>query len=186
MERVFYIQNMVCDRCKSMITQIIHENKARIKELQLGKISILTDANFQEEKFAEELAKEGFELIKNPDIQTVESIKVLLVNLVDSGEFPQSLSDFIAGNLNKDYSYLSKLFRKISGETLEKYFIRLKIEKVKEFIQMQKYSFSEIAYKLDYNSISHLSGQFKSVTGMTMSQYQENQDWNRIPLDKIL
>lgn len=177
---------MVCDRCKSKITQIIHEHQAEIKDLQLGKIRILTDDDFEEEKFSEHLSVEGFELIKDPELQQVESIKIMLVNIVESGEFPNSLSDFLIEKLNRDYSSLSKLFRRISGETLEKYFIRLKIEKVKELIQMQKYSFSEIAYKLNYNSISHLSGQFKSVTGMTMSQYLENQNWDRIPLDKIL
>lgn len=177
---------MVCERCKSTITRIIHENKAQIKDLQLGKVVIKINEGFDEIKFAEQLDNEGFELIKDPDAQLVEKIKVVLLKIVNSNDFPESLSEFLSKKLHKDYSVLSKLFRKISGETLEKYFIKLKIEKAKELIQMQKLSFSEIAYRLDYNSISHLSGQFKSLTGMTMSEYQNNQNWNRVSLDKIL
>lgn len=81
---------------------------------------------------------------------------------------------------------MSKTFKKIEGQTIEKFFIKLKIEKVKELIQMNKLSFSEIAYQLNYNSINHLSNQFKNLTGMTMSEYKNSQDWNRIPLDKIV
>ncbi len=186
MKKTLYIKNMVCDRCKSKITQIIHEHKAEIKSIQLGKVEILVPASFDENKFAKDLSAEGFELVKNTEDQLVESIKVILVNMVKSTTFPESISNFLSQELNKDYSFLSKLFKKKSGETLEKYLIKLKIEKVKELIQMQKYSFSEIAYQLNYNSISHLSGQFKTITGMTMSQYQESQNWNRLSLDKIL
>jgi len=70
--------------------------------------------------------------------------------------------------------------------TIEKYFILLKMEKVKEEIQMGNKTFSEIAYDLDYKSSSHLAKQFKSVTGMSMSDYKKLQEWNRRPLDQIV
>src|SRR5690625_1058531 len=186
MEKTFYIKNMVCDRCKSRIKQITLDHHAQIKSLQLGEITIETSSSFDLKKFAENLEKEGFEIIKDEDLQLTESIKVILLQLIDTHEIPKSLSEYLSNKLNRDYSSVSKIFRKNSGETLEKYFIRLKIEKVKELIQLQQLSFSEIAYRLNYNSISHLSGQFKNLTGMTMSEYQNSQNWNRKPLDKIL
>lgn len=186
MQKVFYIKNMVCDRCKSKITQIVHENHAEIKDLQLGKISILPQPQFDEEKFSNQLTQEGFELIKNPDLQTVEAIKTHLLKIINTASYPENLSEFLAKKLYKDYSVLSKLFKKNAGETLEKYFIKLKIEKVKELIQMQKFTFSEIAHQLNYNNISHLSSQFKNTTGMTMSAYQNQRNWDRSSLDKII
>src|SRR5699024_1446667 len=122
----------------------------------------------------------------NPDLQTVESIKTHLLKIINTASYPENLSEFLAKKLYKDYSVLSKLFKKNAGETLEKYFIKLKIEKVKELIQMQKFTFSEIAHQLNYNNISHLSSQFKNTTGMTMSAYQNQRNWDRSSLDKII
>jgi AraC-like DNA-binding protein len=81
---------------------------------------------------------------------------------------------------------LSRYFSKSEGMTLEKYLINLKIEKVKEHIQINHLNFSEIAYSLNYNNSSHLAKQFKSVTGISMSQYKKLQNWNRRELDKIV
>jgi AraC-like DNA-binding protein len=88
--------------------------------------------------------------------------------------------------MNKEYSMLSKLFSAKEGLTIEKYFILLKMEKVKEEIQMDNKTFSEIAYDLNYKSSSHLAKQFKTVTGMSMSEYKNVQDWNRKSLDQIV
>lgn len=186
MEKTFYIKNMVCDRCKSSITQIVKHHQAQIIDLQLGRVVLKHNENFDTEKFAAQLLQQGFEMIRDPEIQLGESIKITLLELIEKEDFSINISTFLSDKLHRDYSVLSRLFKKIYGETLEKYFIKLKIEKVKELIQMQNISFSEIAYQLGYNSISHLSGQFKNITGMTMSEYKSSQDWNRLPLDKIL
>ena len=122
--------------------------------------------------------------MQHPEIQLTEAIKVELIHLIENNNSEENSSSYLANRLHKDYSLLSKTFKKIEGQTIEKFFIKLKIEKVKEFIQMNKLSFSEIAYQ--YNSINHLSNQFKNLTGMTMSEYKNSQDWNRIPLDKIV
>lgn len=177
---------MVCDRCKSSITQIVKDHNAQVIDLQLGSVVLKYDETFDTEAFAVHLEKQGFKLIKDPEIQLAESIKITLLEFIEAGDFSTNISTYLSNNLHRDYSILSKLFKKVFGETLEKYFIKLKIEKVKELIQMQNHSFSEIAYLLGYNSISHLSGQFKNITGMTMSEYQSSQDWNRLPLDQIL
>lgn len=186
MKKELFIKNMVCDRCKMKVEQLLIQNKVTISNLQLGKVVLDAPDNFNLEKFDQELTKNGFELIENPDKKLVEEIKITLLSLLDQTGRNENFSDFLSDNLHKDYSVLSKTFKKNEGKTIEKYLIQLKIEKVKELIQMRELSFSEIAYQLTYHSISHLSSQFKSITGMTMSEYRESQEWNRSALDKIL
>ena len=98
----------------------------------------------------------------------------------------ENLSSYLSKRLNKEYSVLSKLFSKLEGVTIERYYIHLKIEKAKELIQLQQLNFSEIAYSLNYKSSSHLASQFKSMTGMSMSDYKNSQQWGRKPLDQIV
>ncbi len=186
MERVFYIKNMVCDRCKKTVEKLIHKQHSTAINIQLGRVTIADGSNFDLTLFKKELQENGFEWIQNPDERLVESIKVNLLNLINDPDQSQNLSDYLTAHLHKEYSSLSKVFKRLEGETIEKYAIKLKIEKVKEMIQMQALSFSEIAYQLGYRSISHLSGQFKSITGMTMSEYKSAQRWDRLTYDKIL
>jgi len=186
MKQEFYIKNMVCDRCKMVVKQIAEAGNAVAKDIQLGKVVLHIPDNFDKNEFQTELEKNGFELIQNPEIQIAEAIKTELISLVENHHSAENLSSHLSKSLHKDYTILSKTFKKIEAQTIEKFFIKLKIEKVKELIQMNKLSFSEIAYQLDYNSINHLSNQFKTVTGITMSAYKNNQDWNRTSLDKIV
>ena len=95
-------------------------------------------------------------------------------------------SEYLASMLHRDYKILSKLFSKNENTTIEKYFIKLKIEKVKELIQLQQYSFSDIAYLLDYSSVNHLSRQFKNITGTSMTDYKNAEDWERSFYDEII
>src|SRR5699024_12654519 len=103
MQKVFYIKNMVCDRCKSKITQIVRENHAEIKDLQLGKISILPQPQFDEEKFSNQLTQEGFELLKNPDLQTLASIKTHLLKIIHTAPYHENLSDVLLNKVYNDY-----------------------------------------------------------------------------------
>ena len=82
-----------------------------------------------------------------------------------------------------NYGKLSKLFSSIKGQTIERYFIELKIEKVKELIRYDEWSISQIAYELNYSTPQHLSRQFKQITGMTTTQFKKN--GKRTELDKI-
>ena len=63
--------------------------------------------------------------------------------------------------------------------------INLKIEKVKQLIQLRQYTFSEIGHLLDYSSVNHLSRQFKEITGESMTEYKNAELANRRPYDEI-
>ena len=153
--------------------------------MDLGEVQFSDGAQEQIERIREILVKNGFELIEDVNDSYITDVKKHLINAVND-DLRQNLSTYLSGKMNKDYSALSKMFSAKEGLTIEKYFILLKIERVKEEIQMESKTFSEIAYDLNYKSSSHLAKQFKSITGMSMSEYRKVQDWNRKPLDEIV
>ncbi|MDD2417248.1 MAG: AraC family transcriptional regulator, partial [Parabacteroides sp.] len=102
-----------------------------------------------------------------------------------NNELNTNLSDFLASSLRIDYSYLSNLFTQIENATIEHYFISQKIERVKELLVYDELNLSEIADLLHYSSVSHLSKQFKKVTGMSPTYYKLLKDKKRKPLDEL-
>jgi AraC-like DNA-binding protein len=118
----------------------------------------------------------------------IERIKIILIEQLQ--ELPLhirvKISELLASNLQRDYKTLSKLFSANEKTTIEKYFIKLKMEKVKELVQLKQYSFSEVAYILDYSSIKHLSRQFKEIVGMSMTDYKNTEKWKRNFYDEII
>ena len=94
--------------------------------------------------------------------------------------------NFRAARALSDISVIRAALSDISITTIEKYFIKLKIEKVKELIQLKRHSFSDIGHLLDYSSVNHLSRQFKEVEGMSMTDYKKTENWKRNFYDEIL
>lgn len=176
---------MVCDRCKSVLKSEFLKAGIEMEQIELGEVELKEGATGQMERVREILMRNGFELIEDQEDSFIAQIKKNLIIALDNG-MHQNLSDHLSKNMKKEYSVLSKMFSAKEGVTIEKYFILLKIEKVKEQIQMGSKTFSEIAYDLDYASSSHLAKQFKSVTGMSMTDYRKVQQWNRKSLDQIV
>ncbi|WP_299671172.1 AraC family transcriptional regulator [uncultured Polaribacter sp.] len=185
MVNTLLIKNMVCNRCTTIVKQLFNNEGIEVQTIQLGKVEIKEDSNIDIIKLEKSLNAQGFELITNSSDVLVERIKIFLIQEIEKGN-TNNLFPKLAKNLGKTDSVLSKLFSKYEGVTLEKYCINLKIEKVKEQIELNQLNFSEIAYSLNYKNSSHLAKQFKIVTGMSMTQYKNSQDGNRIPLDKIV
>lgn len=185
-QKTLYIKNMVCSRCKSVVNQVMQKLKLQVVDIQLGEVEILIDENTDLSNLANLLAVEGFELILDREEQLTTQIKALLLEYLEKIEFIQvKLSDFLATKTDLNYTYLSKIFSKVENITIEKYFILLKIEKVKELVSYGELTLSEIAYQLTYSSVQALSNQFKSVTGLTVSEFKEQSQKNRKSLDKI-
>ncbi|MCB0465322.1 MAG: helix-turn-helix transcriptional regulator [Aequorivita sp.] len=177
---------MVCDRCKSVLQNSFENAGMAIEKIELGEITFKDDRSFHFEKANEILINNGFEFIHDENELLIEKVKSRILKILDEQtELRVNLSEYLSKSLNKEYSILSKLFSTQQGLTIEKYFIRLKIEKAKEYIQMNNMSFSEIAYNLNYKSSSHLANQFKSVTGIAMGEYKKL-PFKRNSLDKIV
>ncbi|WP_428235584.1 AraC family transcriptional regulator [Gracilimonas sp.] len=184
-----HIKNMVCDRCEMVIETALTALGLKVDHVQLGKAEVTRQGDHPTLKEIEkEMERFNFGLIKDEDSILVEKVKTTLIQWVDSGELETdetSLSDYLAKKLTKSYASISRVFSRKEEITIEKYFIRLKIEKAKELVEYENLSFSEIAYQLGYKNLQHLSRQFKEITGMSMSEYQKLQNPERKSLDKI-
>jgi AraC-like DNA-binding protein len=135
-----------------------------------------------------ELGKIGFELIENQQLQLVESIKKIIIELIRDPQEkrrPYNFSTYLSEKLGKNYHYLSNMFSEKEGITIEKYMILQRIEYVKELLIYDELTLSEIAWKLDYSSVAHLSNQFKQVTGFSPTAFKKLQDKERKPLDQV-
>lgn len=185
MNDVLYIKNMVCSRCKKMVFNLMTDEGFQVASIQLGKIVIKQNQNNDYVKLEKQLNDLGFELIKDPTKVLIEKIKTALIQKMETGDTNVILSELIK-DIGKNYSFLSKTFSKSEGITLEKYLINLKIEKAKEYIQLNQLNFSEIAYSLNYKNSSHLAKQFKDTTGMSMTEYKKLKNGDRKTLDKIV
>ncbi|WP_062434457.1 AraC family transcriptional regulator [Prevotella sp. DNF00663] len=188
METILYIKNMVCDRCEMAVSQTLQNLSLHPLSVELGEVHIsntLTDE--QKATLRNRLEALGFELLDDRRQQTIEQIKSAIIKLVhytDSNR-NMNLSDYLAHQLHSDYSLLSKLFSEVTGLTIERYYIMQRIERVKELIKYDQQSLTEIANLLDYSSVAYLSSQFKSVTGMTPTQFKALKKNTRKGLDKI-
>lgn len=184
-EQTLHIKNMVCGRCKAMVSQIFKKANIEVLSIELGEIILATDDLEDLSIIGTELKQIGFEIIRDDADILIEKVKISLIKKIDE-QVVNGLSEYLSREFSRSYSTLSKIFSKTEGITLEKYLINLKIEKVKELIQLGQLSFTEIAYSLNYKSSSHLARQFKTETGMSMSKYKSLQKWDRRTLDRIV
>jgi len=187
MERV--IENMVCLRCVESVSEVANNLQLPVKDVKIGKINFTRGLTQNEiSKLSDALEKKGFELVKNRNQEIVTRIKSVLIDYlkhIEATDKPENLSTFLSRNMPYNYSYLSQVFSKEREITIEHYLIHLKIERVKELLEHQKYTLSEIAWKLNYSSVQYLSNQFKSVMGKTVTEYLRQPDTERISLDQL-
>lgn len=181
---------MVCDRCIMTVEEVLADLGFEVREVSLGNAVISTNPDNEKiDELTQELTQKGFELITNRNDELLEELKVHLLSylryLEDSDE-PQKLSTYLEQELNYNYSYLSNYFSEHYGKTIKKYFINLKIERVKELLTYGELTLSEIAWKLNYSSVQYLSNQFKKITGETVSSFREQMgQQSRQSLDSI-
>lgn len=184
-----YVKNMVCDRCIMIVDQQLNQFGFSVKDITLGKVEVEPEPDSaQLQDIGSALQVLGFELIDKEKDKLIEQVKNEVINLVhysDLNEIKQSLMHIIAGRLNKEYTYLSRLFSDGEGITIERYIIQQKIEKVKELLEYGELNLNEISYKMGYSSSAHLSAQFKTITGMSPSKYKSATDQSRKPLDRV-
>lgn len=183
-----YIKNMVCDRCKAAVKNALQSLGLKPVSVELGIADI--EGEIDKDKTDEirtTLCDLGFELLEDKQKQIIDRIKSEIIELVHykDNKSDVNLSTHLSGKLATDYSTLSKLFSESTGITIERYIILQKIERVKELLFYDEMSVSEIALKMNYSSTAYLSTQFKSVTGMTPSQFKAAGKKSLKQLDKV-
>ncbi|MHB8905564.1 MAG: helix-turn-helix domain-containing protein [Melioribacteraceae bacterium] len=189
-KNILYIKNMVCNRCIKVVNEELEKLGVAIKNISLGEVETeQSTETLPLVKIKEVLESNGFELIENKKAKAVEKIKSFLIKTIYENETVISethkYSQLIEKELGLDYNYLSSLFSAQESITIEQYIILQKIERAKELLKYGELTLSEIAYKLGYSSVQHLSNQFKKITGFTASQFKSMTKNMRKPLDKI-
>jgi len=185
-----YIKNMVCDRCKLAVQNVLDDLGWKEKFIHLGEVELVDDEISEEQliQFKDRIERLGFELINDKKSRLIENIKKRVIKYVQPENTPerQNLSKILSSQLYHDYTYLSNLFSSVEGITIEQYCINQRIEKTRELLVYDELTLTEIAYSLGYSSVAHLSRQFKKVTGFTPTEFRKIQgSTTRNALDKV-
>lgn len=183
-----HVKNMVCNRCILVVKSELEKLGQEVLSIELGEVVLKNEISVNDKKdIAKQLETFGFEILNDSSSKTIEKIKTILIDLVQNknNNINVTLSDYLIQNLHQDYSKLSNLFSTVEGISIEKYFINLRIEKVKELIVYDELSLSEIADLLNYSSVAHLSNQFKKVTGFSPSYFKKIKESKRKELDQL-
>lgn len=171
---ILLIRNMASDRCKTIVKEELNKLGIHFNSVELGEVEItqnISDKKLQMIDIA--LKKSGLEIIINNKSHIIEKIKEAVNDLVyySENETKPNFSDFITEKVNFDYNYLSKIFSETEGITIEKYLIIQRIERAKELMVYEGLKLIDVAFKLQYSSVAHLSNQFKKVTGLSPYYY---------------
>lgn len=187
---ILFVKNMVCNRCIMMVQQLLDRLSIPYEKVELGEIVLydrLDDETFL--RLNAELNLLGFDLLNDRKASIISQIKSCIIKYIHSDDellMNKKLSVILAEQLHTDYNYLSALFSSIESITIEKYVILQRIERVKELLAYDELNLNEIAFKLSYSSVQHLSLQFKKITGLTPSQYKQSaKEIGRKPLDEV-
>ena len=183
-----FIKNMVCIRCKLVVRSELERIGIPYKVVELGEAELYDSiSSNQRDQLNLLLKKSGLELMDDKKSMLIEKIKTVIIELVHySGELPKTkFSEYLSEKLNHDYTYLSNLFSEVQGITIEHFLIAHKIERVKELLVYDELNLTEIAYKLHYSSVAHLSNQFKKVTGLTPSHFKQLKDKRMSTLENV-
>ena len=173
-----HIRNMVCDRCIYVVRQILKHLNVVKAEVELGKVLFLTTRENILPVLEKRLNEIGLPVIKNKEEILIESIRLEVEKYLDALEHKERIkkfSEFSQKRLGKNYYNLSKFFKDNEKITLETYVIRQKAERVKRLIRENELSLKEIAERLHYASLQHLSAQFRRITGLTITQFKKQE-----------
>jgi len=172
-----------------VVRQQLEQEGFQVNSIDLGTAAITPDPdNDQILGIKSALNLVGFDLIDDEKSKLVERIKNIIIDLIHYSEVPQeqlNVPDELSKGLFKEYSYLSRIFSEHEGITVEKFVIQQKIEKAKALLQEGELNLTEIAFKMGYSSSSHLSSQFKAITGISPREYKNRENKERKSLDKI-
>lgn len=179
---------MVSNRCKMAVKEELKKLGLHFIVVDLGEVEIMEDiTEDQRKRMKIGLLNSGLELMDDKKSVLIEKIKHVIIEMVHHSEevIKINFSDFLSEKLNHDYTYMSNLFSEVQGTTIEQYIISHKIERIKELIIYGELNITEIAWKMNYSSVAHLSNQFKKVTGLSPSHFKQLKEKRRSPIEEI-
>jgi len=158
-----------------LVKEILNSLNIPFQVINLGEVIMLDAPTMeQKEQIRVQLLESGLELIEDRKAVIIEKIKNIIIEMIHyEEEIPKvNFSDYLAEKLNYNYTYLANLFSETEAITIEQYILLHKIERVKELIVYDELNLTEIAWKMHYSSVAHLSHQFKKITGLTPSYFK--------------
>jgi len=183
-----YVKNMACESCKLVVKEALEELDITPVKVDLGEIEtkeVISDE--KKKKLNNILNKVGLELLEKRKGLLIEKIREVIIDYVyHSDEKPNiKFSALLSDRLNHSYTYLANFFSEVEATTIEQYIISLKIERIKELLMFEEYTLSEIAFKLHYCSVAHLSTQFKKMTGLSPTHFKALKEKRRISIQNL-
>jgi AraC-like DNA-binding protein len=173
---------MVSARCKLVVKDALQQAGIIFGDIRLGEVDILSAiSDEQKNKLTYSLSQSGLELMEDKRNILAEKIKNTIIEMVHYSDevIKVNFSIYLSERLNHDYTYMSNLFSEIQGITIEQFIISHKVERIKELIIYGELNITEIAWKMNYSSVAHLSNQFKKATGLSPSQFKQLKDKQR-------
>lgn len=174
-KNILFIKNMVCRSCKIVINDCLTRLDIPVEKISLGKVTLKRPLNKKEKKsLQDDLVKNGFSILDGKNERIASSVKSIIIKgIYKSKRFGnRNLSAVLCEKLNYDYSYISNIFTKTEGKSIQDFQLEMKIKRVKELLEYDELSISEIAQELGYSSAAYLSTQFRKATGEKPSQYK--------------
>lgn len=179
---------MVSNRCKMAVKEELKKLQLHFIVVDLGEVEIMENISAeQREQLKVALLNTGLELMDDKRAVLIEKIKNVIIEMVHHSDevIKTNFSNYLSEKLNHDYTYLANLFSEVQGTTIEQFIISHKIERIKELIIYDELNISEIAWKMNYKSVSYLSNQFKKVTGLSPSHFKQLKNKRRSPIEEI-
>ncbi|MFM9987155.1 helix-turn-helix domain-containing protein [Flavobacterium sp.] len=183
-----FIKYMVSNRCKIVVKEILKEMNLHFVLVDLGEVEIMENLTPEQyELLKKELLESGLELIDDKKSILIEKIKTIIIQMVHHSDedLKINFSEYLSEKLHHNYNYIANLFSEVQGVTIEHFIINHKVEKIKELMIYGELTITEIAYKMNYSSVAHLSTQFKKVTGLSPSHFKQLKHKRRNPLEEI-
>jgi AraC-like DNA-binding protein len=179
---------MVSARCKITVKDELKKLGLHFIMVELGEVEIMENISAQQRELLKVgLLSSGLELMDDKRSVLIERIKNVIIEMVHHSDevVRVNFSHYLSEKLNHDYTYLSNLFSEVQGTTIEQFIIAHKIERIKELIIYGELNITEIAWKMKYSSVAHLSNQFKKMTGLSPSHFKQLKDKRRNPIEEI-
>ncbi len=179
---------MVSNRCKMAVKEELKNLGLHYIVVDLGEVEIMENISMEKRTLLKaNLLLSGLELMDDKKAMLIEKIKTVIIEMVHHSDeiIKVNFSDYLSEKMKHDYTYLSNLFSEVQGTTIEQYIISHKIERIKELIIYGEHNITEIAWKMGYSSVAHLSSQFKKVTGLSPSHFKQLKDKRRSPIEDI-
>ncbi len=182
---------MCCGRCIIEVKRIFEKIGLLTHQVNLGEVIVETEISRElQEKLEQKLEEHGFAIALSTDEKLTVDIQRLLVSYLHeylmAKEKALTISNYLSAQLNKSYKLLSTVFKQVTGIAIERYFIKLKVEKAKELLILNEIDIAEIAWLLGYSSSQNFSTYFKRETGKTPLEYKNDPIPERIHLPSLI